>query len=81
QIDVLMETGTGKTLTYIKTIFEINNQFGKNKFIIVLPRTAIKKGVIQNIILTVEYFYNEYGKNLKFIGYTGIDSLSAVLQS
>ncbi|MBC2792180.1 DEAD/DEAH box helicase family protein [Francisella tularensis] len=81
QIDVLMETGTGKTFTYIKTIFEINKQFGKTKFIIVLPRTAIKQGVIQNIKLTDEYFYNEYGKHLKFIGYTGKDSLSAVQQS
>ncbi|ACD30374.1 restriction endonuclease [Francisella tularensis] len=81
QIDVLMETGTGKTFTYIKTIFEINKQFGKTKFIIVLPRTAIKQGVIQNIKLTDEYFYNEYGKHLKFIDYTGKDSLSAVQQS
>ncbi len=81
QIDVLMETGTGKTFTYIKAIFEINKQFGKTKFIIVLPRTAIKQGVIQNIKLTDDYFYNEYGKHLKFIDYTGKDSLSAVQQS
>ncbi|MDE5035775.1 DEAD/DEAH box helicase family protein, partial [Francisella tularensis] len=60
-IDVLMETGTGKTFTYIKSIFEINKQFGKTKIIIVLPRTAIKQGVLQNINLTDEYFYNEYG--------------------
>ncbi|MDE4978069.1 DEAD/DEAH box helicase family protein, partial [Francisella tularensis subsp. holarctica] len=71
-------TGTGNTFTYIKTIFEINTQFGKTKFIIVLPRTDIKQGVIQNIKLTDEYFYNEYGKHLKIIGYTGKDSLSEV---
>jgi type III restriction enzyme len=81
QIDILMETGTGKTFTYIKTIFELNKLFGKSKFIIVLPRTAIKQGVIQNIKLTDEFFYNEYGKHLKFIDYTGKDSISAVEQN
>lgn len=69
QIDVLMETGTGKTFTYLKTIFAINKKFGKSKFIIVLPRTAIKQGVMQNITLTKEYFYQEYKKYLKVINY------------
>ena len=41
RLDILMETGTGKTFTYLKTIFEIHKTFGQNKFIIVLPRTAI----------------------------------------
>ncbi|AXA34153.1 DEAD/DEAH box helicase family protein [Francisella adeliensis] len=79
QIDVLMETGTGKTFTYIKTIFELNKLFGKTKFIIVLPRTAIKQGVIQNIKLTDEYFYNEYGKHLKYIDYAS-GNLSSIEQ-
>ncbi len=76
-LDVLMETGTGKTFTYIKAIFEIYKQFGKTKFIIVLPRVAIKLGVIQNIKLTDEYFYNEYNKHLNFVDYPtdGIQSL------
>ena len=79
QLDVLMETGTGKTFTYIKTIFEINKLFDKTKFIIVLPRTAIKQGVIQNIKLTDEYFYNEYGKHLKYIDYAS-GNLSSIEQ-
>lgn len=69
KIDVIMETGTGKTFTYIKTIFEINKRYGKNKFIIVVPRNAIKSGVIQNINLTKEYFFNEYKKHLNIIEY------------
>lgn len=67
KIDILMETGTGKTFTYLKTIFEINKQYGKNKFIITVPRNAIKLGVIQNINLTKEYFFNEYKKHLNII--------------
>lgn len=69
KIDVVMETGTGKTFTYLKTIFEANQAFGKNKFIIVVPRNAIKLGVIQNIRLTKEYFFNEYKKHLNIIEY------------
>lgn len=80
QIDVLMETGTGKTFTYLKTIFEINKQFNHTKFIIVLPRTAIKLGVIQNINLTKEYFYNEYKKHLNYIDYPK-DGVKSILQN
>lgn len=69
RLDVLMETGTGKTFTYLKTIFELNREFKQNKFIIVVPRTAIKLGVIQNIRLTDSFFFNEYKKHLKFIDY------------
>ena len=69
RLDILMETGTGKTFTYLKTIFELHKQFGKKKFIIVVPRTAIKLGVIQNIKLTQAYFFQEYGRHLKFIDY------------
>ena len=57
RLDVLMETGTGKTFTYLKTIFEIHKQFEKKKFIIVVPRTAIKLGVIQNIALTRDLLF------------------------
>ena len=78
RLDVLMETGTGKTFTYLKTIFELHKQFKKKKFIIVVPRTAIKLGVIQNIKLTDEYFFNEYGKHLKYIDYPK-DGLSKII--
>ena len=69
RIDVLMETGTGKTFVYIKLIYEINKYHNKNKFIIVLPRTAIKLGTIQNINLASTYFFNLYGKYLNIIVY------------
>ena len=77
RLDVLMETGTGKTFAYLKTIFEIEKTFGGKKFIIAVPRTAIKLGVIQNIRLTRDYFFNEYGKHLKYIDYPK-DGLSKI---
>lgn len=79
QLDVLMETGTGKTFTYLKTIFELNKRFNQRKFIIVLPRTAIKLGVIAQIKLTREYFYNEYKKHLNYIDYPK-DGLKTIQQ-
>ena len=77
QLDILMETGTGKTFTYLKTIFEIWKKFKKKKFIIILPRVAIKLGVIQNIKITDPYFYQEYSKHLNYIDYPqqGIDAI------
>ncbi len=80
RLDIVMETGTGKTFAYLKTIFEISKHFNKNKFIIVLPRTAIKLGVIQNIKLTDEYFFNEYGRHLNYIDYPK-DGLSSIQQN
>ncbi len=80
RLDVLMETGTGKTFTYLKTIFELNKKFHQTKFIIVLPRTAIKLGTIQNIKLTSAYFFNEYGKHLNYINYPE-DGLNSIQQN
>lgn len=77
-IDVLMETGTGKTFTYIKTIFELNKTYGLNKFIIFVPRKAIKLGVKQNINLTKSYFKVDYGKELKVFEYSGDKSISPI---
>lgn len=78
KLDVIMETGTGKTFTYLKTILELHKQFGKTKFIIILPRSAIKLGVIQNIKLTKEYFFEEYKKHLNYIDYPkdGLDKIN-----
>ncbi|WP_320035789.1 DEAD/DEAH box helicase family protein [Halarcobacter sp.] len=64
-LDVEMETGTGKTFCYTKTCFELNKQYGWNKFIIVVPSIAIREGVQQSIELTREYFKEEYGKQVK----------------
>jgi len=77
KIDVIMETGTGKTFTYIKTIHELYKQYGKNRFIIVVPRNAIKLGVIQNLKLTDEYFFNEYKRHINIIEYPK-DGLSRI---
>ncbi len=73
RLDVLMETGTGKTFAYLQTILELHRRFNQKKFIIVLPRAAIKQGVIQNIRLTDEYFYNLYGQHIRYIDYPGKD--------
>ena len=77
RLDVLMETGTGKTFTYLQAILELNKRRGLKKFIIVLPRVAIKQGVIQNIRLTDEYFFNLYKKHINFIDYPK-DGLSQI---
>ena len=71
RLDVLMETGTGKTFTYIKTMYEINLQYGKNKFVIFVPRLAIRAGIIQNIDLTSDFFSSKYNKRLKKYTYEG----------
>ncbi|MGB9677535.1 MAG: DEAD/DEAH box helicase family protein [Candidatus Ratteibacteria bacterium] len=63
-IDIMMETGTGKTYTYTKTIFELNKHFGIFKFIIVVPTLAIKAGTIDFLTSdsTIEHFKEQYGK-------------------
>ena len=60
-LSVEMETGTGKTYTYIKTIFELNKQYGWSKFIIVVPNIAIREGVFKTFESTSEHFKREYG--------------------
>ena len=59
--NIEMETGTGKTYVYLKTIFELNKKYNFNKFIIVVPSIAIKEGVYKNIEITKEHFKNLYG--------------------
>ena len=65
RLDVLMETGTGKTFTYIETMYKLNKEYGIKKFIIFVPRIAIREGVLQNIDLTADYFKEIYGKRIK----------------
>lgn len=79
QLDVLMETGTGKTFTYLQLAFELNQKLGKNRFIFVIPKVAIKQGIIQQVQLTKEYFLKDYGLNINIINYPE-DGLSAVTQ-
>ena len=67
RLDILMETATGKTLTYLMCMMEMNGRFGTRKFMIVVPSKAIKQGVIQNIRLTRDYLYGIYGKRFKLL--------------
>ncbi|EFU2059297.1 DEAD/DEAH box helicase family protein [Campylobacter upsaliensis] len=78
-VDILMETGTGKTFTYLNLIFELNKHFKQNKFIIFVPRKAILESVKQNIKLTKDYFYSEYKKHLKSYIYTDSKSQSQII--
>ena len=55
-----METGTGKTYVYTKTIFELNKRYGLTKFIIVVPSVAIREGVSKSLDITKEHFENQY---------------------
>ncbi|MEA3359682.1 MAG: DEAD/DEAH box helicase family protein, partial [Thermodesulfobacteriota bacterium] len=68
-LDTEMETGTGKTYCYIKTIFEMNKQFGWNKFIVVVPSIAIREGVYKSFEITAEHFLESYSKKIKFFIY------------
>ena len=65
-IDIMMETGTGKTYTYAKTIFELNKNFGIFKFIVVVPTLSIKAGTIDFLKSdsSREHFKEQYGKTL-----------------
>ena len=68
-LDVEMETGTGKTYCYIKTIFEMNKRYGWNKFIIVVPSIAIREGIYKSLQITSEHFTESYGKKVRFFIY------------
>lgn len=60
QFNIEMETGTGKTFVYLKTILELNKVYGFLKFVIVVPSVAIKEGVLKNYQITKEYFKSQY---------------------
>ncbi len=68
-LDVEMETGTGKTYCYVKTIFELNKQYGWSKFIIVVPSIAIREGVYKSLQITAEHFQEDYHKQARFFIY------------
>ena len=69
-LDIEMETGTGKTYCYIKTIFELNKQYGWSKFIIVVPSIAIREGVAKSLEITAEHFLETYQKKARFFIYS-----------
>lgn len=68
-LTVEMETGVGKTYTYIKTMYELNVRYGWSKFIIVVPSVAIREGVYKTFEMTQEHFAEEYGKKIRFFIY------------
>lgn len=81
-LDIEMETGTGKTYVYIKTMFELNKKYGWSKFIVVVPSIAIREGVNKTFEMTVDHFMEYYGKKARFFIYNSsnlnqIDSFSS----
>ena len=68
-LTIEMETGVGKTYTYIKTMYELNRAYGWSKFIIVVPSIAIREGVYKSFEMTQEHFAEEYGKKIRFFIY------------
>lgn len=69
QLTVEMETGTGKTYTYIKTMYELNRRYGWSKFIIVVPNIAIREGVAKSFAVMQNHFREEYGKTIRHFIY------------
>lgn len=68
-LDVEMETGTGKTYCYIKTMFELNRDYGWSKFIVVVPSIAIREGVLKSFDIMAEHFLELYGKKARYFVY------------
>jgi len=68
-LDIEMETGTGKTYCYIKTMFEMNKRYGWSKFIIMVPSIAIREGVYKSLQITAEHFAETYGNKTRFFIY------------
>ncbi len=65
RLTIEMETGTGKTYTYIKTMFELNKLYGWSKFIVIVPSIAIREGVYRSFEIMSEHFVAEYGKRIQ----------------
>mgnify|MGYP001010267518 CR=1 FL=1 len=68
-LTIEMETGVGKTYTYIKTMYELNKNYGWSKFIVVVPSVAIREGVYKSFQVTQDHFAEEYGKKVRFFIY------------
>ena len=68
-LTIEMETGVGKTYTYIKTMYELNRAYGWSKFIVVVPSIAIREGVYKSFQVTQNHFAEEYGKKIRFFIY------------
>lgn len=69
-----METGTGKTYTYIKTMYELNKAYGWSKFIVMTPSIAIREGVLKSFEITEDHFQELYGKKIRYFVYNSNNS-------
>ena len=81
-LSIEMETGTGKTYTYIKTMYELHKHYGWTKFIIVVPSVAIREGVVKSLETMADHFAEEYGKRMQHFVYdssrlTAIDQFAS----
>lgn len=81
-LDIEMETGTGKTYCYIKTMFELNKKYGWSKFIVIVPSIAIREGVKKSFEIMEEHFFEQYGKKARYFIYNSknlnqLDNFSA----
>lgn len=72
-LDVEMETGTGKTYVYIKTMYELHRRYGWGKFIIVVPSIAIREGVMKSFQMTEDHFMEQYGHKVRSFIYSSSD--------
>lgn len=68
-LTIEMETGTGKTYTYIKTMYELNARYGWTKFVVIVPSIAIREGVLKSFESMQEHFAQEYGKRMQYFMY------------
>ncbi len=68
-LTIEMETGVGKTYTYIKTMYELNKHYGWSKFIVIVPSIAIREGVYKSFQVTEDHFAEEYNKKIRFFIY------------
>ena len=82
-LDVEMETGTGKTYCYIKTMFEMHQRYGWSKFIVVVPSIAIREGVAKTFAITADHFLESYGKKARWFIYNSksLDKLESFSSS
>lgn len=75
---VEMETGTGKTYVYLRTVYELNRKYGFKKFVIVVPSIAIKEGALKNLEITREHFQDLYGRPPSQHSVYAADNISAL---
>lgn len=74
EFTIEMETGTGKTFTYIKSMYELNKEYGWSKFIVMVPSIAIREGVQKSFDITQDYFQELYHKKIRYFVYNSSNS-------